>query len=915
MLGMENSNKSTCVTVIRELANVVCPIDSGIFSHRYYVFRSINVPLYSTPISVCSFFNTCSKKRPNCFKNAVRDFSSDFSFLKNKDHFVVSVFSKECFLQVSSRKANMSLSTVRNFSSEPANSYVYEDLTDVVNSLRLLKPEKDGFYIHITTRFLANPDFLKLAYVCIENKEDNLISKSNSITLKGISQKWFEEIALRLRNGTYEFSSSCKLNIKKKSSFKLRSFIMGNIKDRVIQKAIQLVLEEIYENKEKKFSNASHGFRPNRNCHTALAQIKNKWTAIPWFININIKNTFGTINYEILINQLKRKIKDQRLFEILLKMLQTGIISFKSISNEPFYDVPQKDVLSPILANIFYHDLDNYIEKKIIYRYWKGTKATACPDYQKAISLSYAEKRLSSQKKKQLVRRKRRDAHKAGFRYTRMDGRFIRIKYVRWADNFLIGVRGPKDLVLKIQQTVIFFLKSTLQLKLNEEEPKIVDSFSGKISFLGMLIHNVPTKSLLYRKSRAIQDKKRKRDRVLSRVNALKNRQAKEFKNECLKLFRNSYKSHLKDKKFLKEDFMSLVKGSPTFGNVMNSNRDIYRNFIKDLLLVSDIKQNQNLKEFLNRWEKELSLEIENSKNENMPTSPITKTETIDRIVEILKAQHNLPAKKVRWCYLFSGTNKTQGANWKPVWIDNFCLSETTVSKLKFPVNNIYHEKYNTENIRLAIEDLLFQAEQSPFTTYAALTPNKQIINIRQTWDEEEVFGSLPPKINSNTVEIYKRLEEASIINNKKKPMCKNSLVAAEAWLIITYYNTLARDLLSYFSCVDNLNTIKKIVTYHLRYSLLHTLACKHKCSIKKVLEMYSKEIEVNGRKGKVVSFINSVVVSNQQKKFLIKNLRNPYSNLKKSFISLQRAKISHNKCAVKSCSEINDIHKHHVQE
>jgi Type II intron maturase len=152
------------------------------------------------------------------------------------------------------------------------------------------------------------------------------------------------------------------------------------------------------------------------------------------------------------------------------------------------------------------------------------------------------------------------------------------------------------------------------------------------------------------------------------------------------------------------------------------------------------------------------------------------------------------------------------------------------------------------ENIRLVIEDLLFQAEQSRSKAYVDYISNSNAISVCPTWYKKGVFNNLSPQINADTSEIYKCLEEASIINSKKKPMCKNSLVALEASFIISYYNTLAHGLLSYFRCVDNLSTIKKIVTYHLRYSLLRTLARKHKCSIKKVLEMYSKEIKAGER-------------------------------------------------------------------
>jgi hypothetical protein len=106
---------------------------------------------------VSSFFNRCSKKKPNCFKDGIRGFSSDFSSYKDKDRSVVSISFKECLSKVPSRKADMSLPTVQNIRTKLSNNHV-EGSTNVVDSLRQLKPEKDGIYTHITNRFLANPE-------------------------------------------------------------------------------------------------------------------------------------------------------------------------------------------------------------------------------------------------------------------------------------------------------------------------------------------------------------------------------------------------------------------------------------------------------------------------------------------------------------------------------------------------------------------------------------------------------------------------------------------------------------------------------------------------------------------------------------------------------------------------------------
>jgi len=280
-------------------------------------------------------------------------------------------------------------------------------------------------------------------------------------------------------------------------------------------------------------------------------------------------------------------------------MFKANIISITGILKEKL-NVPQNNILSPILANIFFHDLDVYIEKKIINRYKKGIKTTRCSDYQRAISLTYEEKKANKQKKKQIVRRKRKKAHKEGLCYTKIDNSFICVKYIRYADDFLIGVRGPKTLAKKIFRSIIFFLKSNLQLSLNEKKSKILNSFSNKIPYLGMLIHNVANKHILYDKSRAIENKKRKCSRVISRAKTLEHRQVKLFKNECLNLLRNSYMKYRNNRISIKEDFLSLIDNSLIFKSVFTKpNRSVYKEFLKNLQKLTEIKENRKLNDFL----------------------------------------------------------------------------------------------------------------------------------------------------------------------------------------------------------------------------------------------------------------------------------------------------------------------------
>lgn len=149
-------------------------------------------------------------------------------------------------------------------------------MTTPVDKLSLLKATGDGCYTHLTKTFLGDAEFLKYAYHLIKNKEGNLTpSESQGETLDGISNKWFAEAAEQIRKGEYEFKRQRMALISKgKSGLGKRPLTISNPRDKVVQKAMHLVLNEIYEIKEQCFSDNSHGFRENRSCHTALQQIK-----------------------------------------------------------------------------------------------------------------------------------------------------------------------------------------------------------------------------------------------------------------------------------------------------------------------------------------------------------------------------------------------------------------------------------------------------------------------------------------------------------------------------------------------------------------------------------------------------------------------------------------------------------------
>lgn len=262
--------------------------------------------------------------------------------------------------------------------------------------------------------------------------------------------------------------------------------------------------------------------------------------------------------------------------------------------------VPQGNILSPLLCNIYLNKLDQFVENLIL-RENKGKRANPNPEFLKMARLSREEARLPIQERRKLSRDRLRRAHRAGLRYTLLDEHFVRIKYVRYADDFIIGVRGKKEIARRILQEVSQFLKSDLQLEVNPEKSRIIDTFSDKADFLGMKIFNVPTQNLPYRSSGAKEKLKRNRTRVINRVNRWREERFSRFRDIFMEGLRKKYKRAV-DQGALEELKESAAKSAFELIDpeaLQQGNREAYRSLIEGLLKVTDVRESQKLTEFL----------------------------------------------------------------------------------------------------------------------------------------------------------------------------------------------------------------------------------------------------------------------------------------------------------------------------
>ncbi len=201
-------------------------------------------------------------------------------------------------------------------------------------------------------------DFIWLqAYQNIHsNSGATTIGTDKNDTLSNFNISRIGRIIENLKDGSYSPKPSKRIYIPK-SNGKLRPLGIPGGNDKLVQEACRIVLESIYESK---FSDLSHGFRPDRSCHTALKEIYT-WTGTKWWIEFDIKGCFDNINHRVLREILEERIDSKAFVNLIEKFLKAGYLENWKFNNT-YSGTPQGGIISPILANIYLDKLDKYIE-------------------------------------------------------------------------------------------------------------------------------------------------------------------------------------------------------------------------------------------------------------------------------------------------------------------------------------------------------------------------------------------------------------------------------------------------------------------------------------------------------------------------------------------------------------------------
>lgn len=354
----------------------------------------------------------------------------------------------------------------------------------VLNSLN--EHSKDSSYkFERLYRILFNEELFYVAYQKIASNGGSTTKGSDGRSIDEMSLARIETLIASLKDESYQPHPSRRVHIPKKNG-KTRPLGIPAFEDKLVQEVVRMILEAIYEGH---FETTSHGFRPKRSCHTALLHIQKTFSGAKWFIEGDIKGFFDNIDHDVLVGILRERISDDRFIRLIRKFLKAGYVEDWTFHNT-YSGMPQGGIVSPILANIYLDKLDKYV-KEYIRHFDMGTKrrpgkeSNDLANERKRTVRKLKKVKDGTEKAALVARLKAIEQERAAFPSgDEMDGSYRRLKYIRYADDFILGIIGSKEDALRIKEDIKSFLSESLALELSEEKTLI--THTGKSAkFLG----------------------------------------------------------------------------------------------------------------------------------------------------------------------------------------------------------------------------------------------------------------------------------------------------------------------------------------------------------------------------------------------------------------------------------------------
>ena len=322
------------------------------------------------------------------------------------------------------------------------------DVGEKQKSISQMATADQSLKFHNLYDLIYHPSWLETAYQHVRRNAGSKtagVDKVNMLMFEENLESNLQELREQLKSGTFDPLPVRRVILEEKKRdgrIKLRPLGIPAIRDRIVQEALRMILEPIWESD---FSTYSYGFRPNRCTMDAVSYLWAKmighagW-AYKWVIEGDISSYFDTIHHRKLMKLVQRRIKEKKLLDLIWKFLQAGVLDGCNYT-ETLAGVPQGGIVSPLLANIYLHELDKYMEDTYVSR-------------------------------PQIVKHRNRKKGIPNFLYT------------RYADDFVVLCDGNKAQAQEMKEELSQFLKSSLKLELSREKTKITHVTDG-FQFLG----------------------------------------------------------------------------------------------------------------------------------------------------------------------------------------------------------------------------------------------------------------------------------------------------------------------------------------------------------------------------------------------------------------------------------------------
>lgn len=336
-------------------------------------------------------------------------------------------------------------------------------------------------------RLLRFTELWIIVYIKLSRKSGSLTSGIDKNTIDGTSLKTIKTLQESVLSLNFKWGAIKRTYIPKPNG-KERALGIPKFQDRLVQCVLKEILDMIYE---PTFSIYSHGFRIGKSQHTALKDIRKYFGGVIWFIEGDISSFFDSINHDILMEILSERIDDKKFLNLIKWGLKSDIILPTGvIQKNDLVGTPQGGILSPLLSNIYLDKFDKFMEnKQIIFN--KGYRRASNKEYNKLVRM-YGEVKFFPKKFKNVRS------------VDPFDTKYKRIHFVRYADDFIIGVTGSKAETIIIRDEIKEYLYKFLGLELNLEKTLITHRSSIKY-FLG---YTIGSKEVMYK----IQIKNKIRD-------------------------------------------------------------------------------------------------------------------------------------------------------------------------------------------------------------------------------------------------------------------------------------------------------------------------------------------------------------------------------------------------------------------